>query len=531
MDFENVIDIEVESVDEIEAENVADLEVEVVESGPQGDPGIQGPPGLSAYEIYLQHGGTLSETEWLESLKGETGDTGADGKDGVNGKDGEDGYTPVKGKDYFTEEDIAEILSKIPEEYITEEELNEKGFLTEIPDGYATEEYVDDAIANIDIPESSGNSLNTIIDVNAPLISKDLYNQTGQIKLGDVNTDIEFIEQLRSAVQLMKDNILAGKTGSVILKVNFKPETFTSWTASNYVRSLLFTLEDSGNAIMNETTNPNRMYFINVDFTEGKLIRREIFFSTTWDENNKVTISSNPQMTYSESSLTPTDYLSKTNTTEYTPTSDYHPSTKKYVDDAIANIDVSGGETEIESPMPIFEWVTGDTGYSTYVQGYEQSRYVIKPDEEGVNNLKAIMQNAYDNNIQNFGILMNNSGFNKGRVLLYCKEGGNPNNLDGGSVSFTGMYIESMIYMTVSIVNIAIVYGDGSSQPPTQIIGNRYVVRFDSDKQFQNALKTYGLPKNNTTEFTPTADYHPSTKKYVDDAIAAAITSVLEAEY
>lgn len=35
----------------------------------------------------------------------------------------------------------------------------------------------------------------------------------------------------------------------------------------------------------------------------------------------------------------------------------------------------------------------------------------------------------------------------------------------------------------------------------------------------------------NSEEYTPTADYHPSTKKYVDDAISAAITTVLEAEY
>ena len=38
--------------------------------------------GLSAYEVYLKNGGTLSEEEWLESLKGDTGLTGANGKDG-----------------------------------------------------------------------------------------------------------------------------------------------------------------------------------------------------------------------------------------------------------------------------------------------------------------------------------------------------------------------------------------------------------------------------------------------------------------
>lgn len=37
--------------------------------------------------------------------------------------------------------------------------------------------------------------------------------------------------------------------------------------------------------------------------------------------------------------------LVKYNTTEYTPTSDYHPATKKYVDDTVANIDLTSYET------------------------------------------------------------------------------------------------------------------------------------------------------------------------------------------
>ena len=39
------------------------------------------------------------------------------------------------------------------------------------------------------------------------------------------------------------------------------------------------------------------------------------------------------------------------------------------------------------------------------------------------------------------------------------------------------------------------------------------------------------LTKDNTEAYTPTADYHPATKKYVDDVITSTITSVLEAEY
>ena len=45
--------------------------------------------------------------------KGDKGEAGENGKDGANGKDGEDGYTPVKGKDYFTDADKSEMVSSV----------------------------------------------------------------------------------------------------------------------------------------------------------------------------------------------------------------------------------------------------------------------------------------------------------------------------------------------------------------------------------------------------------------------------------
>lgn len=39
------------------------------------------------------------------------------------------------------------------------------------------------------------------------------------------------------------------------------------------------------------------------------------------------------------------------------------------------------------------------------------------------------------------------------------------------------------------------------------------------------------LSKTNTTEYTPTANYHPATKKYVDDSITTNITNVLNGSY
>ena len=57
---------------------------------PKGDKGDTGPKGVKGDK----------------GDKGDRGERGADGKDGINGADGKDGYTPQKGVDYFTAQDI-----------------------------------------------------------------------------------------------------------------------------------------------------------------------------------------------------------------------------------------------------------------------------------------------------------------------------------------------------------------------------------------------------------------------------------------
>ena len=61
--------------------------------GEKGDKGEQGEMGLK---------GDVGE----RGEKGEKGDTGERGIQGEKGDKGNDGYTPVKGKDYFTDDDI-----------------------------------------------------------------------------------------------------------------------------------------------------------------------------------------------------------------------------------------------------------------------------------------------------------------------------------------------------------------------------------------------------------------------------------------
>lgn len=74
---------------------------------------IQGPPGndgKSAYELAVANGFEGDELTWLASLKGQQGDT------------------PVKGEDYFTEEDKQAIIDAVLEAIPTYTDLDEVSF-------------------------------------------------------------------------------------------------------------------------------------------------------------------------------------------------------------------------------------------------------------------------------------------------------------------------------------------------------------------------------------------------------------------
>lgn len=96
--------------------------------------GAPGKDGASAYEIAVENGFKGTEGEWLASLRGK------DGRDGIDGKNGTDGYTPVKNKDYFDGRDGVDGITPVKgidyfdgkdgyipvkgEDYFTEEEVD-----------------------------------------------------------------------------------------------------------------------------------------------------------------------------------------------------------------------------------------------------------------------------------------------------------------------------------------------------------------------------------------------------------------------
>ena len=80
------------------AQLLAEIKKIISESG-NGINGKDGENGLSAYELAVQNGFTGTLTEWLESLKGDDGKDGIDGVNGKDGRDGADGTNGIDGKD------------------------------------------------------------------------------------------------------------------------------------------------------------------------------------------------------------------------------------------------------------------------------------------------------------------------------------------------------------------------------------------------------------------------------------------------
>ncbi len=202
-----------------------------------------------------------------------------------------------------------------------------------------------------------------------------------------------------------------------------------------------------------------------------------------------------------------TDVLTKTNTTSYAPTSDYHPATKKYVDDNIGRagilvVNITDGEEE---------------------GTYESDKTFVEISEaitEG-KDIKCIYWNniyhlVYNNN--------NNNGFLQFQNRI---------NIDVDDPQYSDINDIYFNVIQIDIFNNTIdVFQDRCEVPlpsittplmnGTSSIGNSkkyakadHMHPTDTTRAAVNDV----LIKTNTTSYTPTADYHPATKKYVDDSI------------
>lgn len=195
------------------------------------------------------------------------------------------------------------------------------------------------------------------------------------------------------------------------------------------------------------TTNidPHTIYFIFNSGSTGNIYDEYMYINSNWEKIGTTDVDLS-------------GYLAKNNTTAFTPTGDYNPATKKYVDDAMDD---------------------------TYIVNFSFS----EPSD-------VIVSDKYRDEV----VL---AKINEKKIIGY---------LDNIPYNYCGDYF----YATALIDNtyptiIFLVWDDGIPETVNTLTLHEY----DVDAQ---AYITNVLTKTNTTSYTPTGDYNPATKKYVDDA-------------
>ena len=184
--------------------------------------------------------------------------------------------------------------------------------------------------------------------------------------------------------------------------------------------------------------------------------------------------------------------LGKTNEVEYTPTKDYHPATKKYVDDSLENISIPVYQVELEVSITS----TTDNGDTL--------------SNDDVNKMLNIINDAYQKGYKSI-ILQVYSSSGRSLILTNCADdiqshansfffygfGSFTRFLDNSAISAS---LASMISYQLAL-NVT---WDGSA----------YISRSSSTMY---SINRNILTTSNRAVYVPTGDYNPATKKYVDD--------------
>lgn len=292
------VDIEEVAELDIDIEEIVELEVDVEQIGPRG---------LSAYEVYLKNGGTLSETDWLSTLKGKKGDVGEKGEKGEAGD-------------------------------LSQEHLDERTGL----------------LSNLNTINKD-NLVNAINEVNDSYIGDDIgvtyINLTSYDYSGSPSES--FVVEEKAKMTKLINDLYRSKSKFThlylqrMIPYNFGKESQTQQSSYNLI--LDFGLCDVsmqskqylwyGDQIQGYNSFEKTYWSIGHEYVK-------LYISGTWTDNVFTCTSASIYRgsglgrdwvkPASQSSLA--NYLSKTNTTEYVPTSSFHPATKDYVDTIVGNI-------------------------------------------------------------------------------------------------------------------------------------------------------------------------------------------------
>lgn len=229
--------------------------------------------------------------------------------------------------------------------------------------------------------------------------------------------------------------------------------------------------------------------------------------------------------------------LTKDNTQEYIPTNDYEPATKKYVDDNKEYINYN--DKLINNKITTLHISRNPVSCSTEINKKplcELFPELLNMTYDTVFKKSISFKVNMDNFVKEYPTVK--SAYNKIGINLYDENGNYIGNSYGSYINGDGLNIV-YINTTQSIrfsayFDKALAEGSNTSMETK----NGYMTiqlsipKGDNKKEFIDKIKdlklsiivfkTDFLNLNNESIYTPTSDYNPATKKYVDDKVASS---------
>lgn len=276
--------------------------------------GAQGIQGLSAYQVAVQHGFEGTEAEWLISLKGEKGETGPKGD---KGNTGEKGATGERGPQGLQGERGLQGVQG---------EKGEQGIQGPVgPKGEQGEQ----GIQGIQGPQGEPGPQGPKGDTGSGLNIKGELDSESQLPQEGVSGD----------AWLISGNlyVYVGENGNV--------ESNSKWSNVGSIQGPAGPQGPVGPK--GEQGEPGPKGEPGADGTPGaqgpkgdpgeKGEKGDPGSDASVTKQNVEAVLTGDITSHNHDSR----YISKSNTGTYTPTADYHPATKKYVDDTVAAVDVT----------------------------------------------------------------------------------------------------------------------------------------------------------------------------------------------
>ena len=198
---------------------------------------------------------------------------GADGQDGRDGQDGQDGYTPQKGIDYFTEQDIEEMETDVKEDVLdevytkseTDTLLQEKADTEDIPDvsSFITKDV--NNLTNYTLKTNTGSLIDLEINDTTYVVTLSLKDQDGTVISTDtIDLPLENVVVSGSYDETNKKIVLTLQSGDTVdIPVGALISGLQSEiTSSNKLASDLVDDSNSGNKFVttSEKTTWNGKY-------------------------------------------------------------------------------------------------------------------------------------------------------------------------------------------------------------------------------------------------------------------------------